>query len=137
MTTHATGTIEIKSWDEKTWDGKSWQDVSGAKLTHAVVKQTLHGDIEGEGAVHFLMSYRDDGSASFVGLQEVVGSLAGRSGSFVLQITGTFEGDTAASNWSVVPGSGTGDLRGLRGDGSSVARHSDSQPPYTLDYDFG
>jgi hypothetical protein len=95
MTSRATGTIEIKSWDEKTWDGQPWKDVSGARLTHAIVKHTLHGDIEGEGTVHFLMSYRGDGSASFVGLQKIVGSLAGRSGSFVLRITGTFEGDTA------------------------------------------
>lgn len=137
MTIHATGTIEIKGWDEKTWDGKPQKDVPGAKLTHAIVKHTLHGDIEAEGTVHFLMSYRDDGSASFVGLQQVVGSLGGRSGSFVLQITGTFEGDTARSNWLVVLGSATGDLRGLRGEGDSVVRHDDSQPLYTLDYDFG
>jgi hypothetical protein len=137
MTTRATGTLEIKDWDEKTWDGKPQKDVSGAKLTHAIVKHTLHGDIEGEGTVRFLMSYRDDGSANFVGLQQVVGSLAGRSGSFVLQIVGTFDGDAATSNWSVVPGSARGDLRGLRGEGNSVARHGESQPPYTLDYDFG
>jgi hypothetical protein len=136
MTTHGTGTLEIKSWDEKTWDGKNWKDVTGAKLTHAVVIHTLHGAIEGEGTVHFLMSYSEDGSANYVGMHRVVGSLDGRSGSFVLKVDGSFKGDTAESTWSVVPDSGTGDLRGLRGEGGSVAKHGDSQPPYTLDYEF-
>jgi hypothetical protein len=82
------------------------------------------------------MSYGDDGSANYVGMQRVVGSLDERSGSFVLKVNGSFKGDTAESTWSLVPDSGTGDLRGLRGEGGSVAKHGDSQPPYTLDYEF-
>lgn len=41
------------------------------------------------------MVYREDGSASFVGLKRVVGRVGGRSGSFVLQHSGTFEGGIA------------------------------------------
>jgi hypothetical protein len=52
MTTRATGALAIKRWDEKTWGGKRQKDVSGAKLTHVLVKQTLRGDIEGEGFLH-------------------------------------------------------------------------------------
>src|SRR5688572_7169612 len=127
MTMHATGTFAIKNWDEKTWEGKSWDAEAGAKLTHALVTQSLQGDIEGEATAQTLMVYRADGSASFVGLLRVVGRVGGRAGSFVLQQSGTFEGDTAKATWSVVPGSGTDDLRGLRGEGGYVARHGEQQ----------
>jgi hypothetical protein len=133
--TRATGTYGIKSWDEKTWEGKDHKQQPGAKLTHAKVVFDLHGDMEGEAKVQFLMSYRDDTYATFVALQQMTGRIGGRSGSFVIQVNGTFENGAAKSTWTIVPGSGTGDLRGIRGEGSTVAHHSDSQP-YTLDYYF-
>ena len=81
------------------------------------------------------MMYRDDGSASFIGLERVVGTVGGRSGSFVPQHSGTFKEGVATTTLVVVPGSGSGDLRGLRGNGEFVVGH---QQPYsmTLDYDF-
>ena len=45
------------------------------------------------------------------------------------------EGGTATAMWSVVPGSGTGDLRGLRGEGGFASAHADEYA-ITLDYDF-
>ena len=51
--------------------------------------------IEGEGQVEYLMMYRSDGSATFVGLEQVVGRIGGKTGSFVLQRTGVFEGGLA------------------------------------------
>ena len=131
MTTHATGTFEVKTWDEKPYD----EIGGGAKLTRASVTQSFHGDIEGEATVEFLMMYPDENSASFVGMQRVVGRVGGRSGSFVLQISGTFEGGMARATWVVAPGSGAGELRGLRGEGGFPAEHGRSVP-FTLDYDF-
>ncbi len=131
----ATGTYGIASWDEKTWDGKDRQAQPGAKFTHAKVVFTYQGDIEGEGNTQYLMTYRDDESATFVALQQVIGRLGGRTGSFVLQIQGTFENGAASARMVVVPGSGTGELRSLRGEGSSVATHGDLQP-FTMTYYF-
>ena len=132
MSTHATGTFEVKTWDEKPYS----EIDGGPKLTRASVTKSFHGDIEGEGTLEYLMIYRDDGSASIVGLESVVGRVGDRSGSFVLQHSGIFEGDTAKTTWFVVPGSGTGDLRGLRGEGGFVAQHGQQHTPFTLDYDF-
>jgi len=132
MTTHATGSFEVKSWDEKPYS----EIDGGPKLTHASVTNAFHGDIEGEGALMYLMVYRDDSSTSYFGLERVVGRVGDRSGSFVLQHSGTYEGGAATTTWSVVPGSGTGDLRGLRGEGGYVARGGEKQTPFTLDYDF-
>ena len=101
----------IKSWDEKPWSEGS----ALPKLTRANVTKTFTGELEGEGQLEYLMAYRHDGSASFVGLERVVGALAGKKGTFVLQRTGVFENGVATESYSVVPGSGTGDLRELRG----------------------
>ena len=131
MTVHATATFEVKAWEEKPYD----EIDEGPKLTRASVTKSFSGDIEGEGTVEYLMIHRDDGSASFVGLERVVGRVGARSGSFVLQHTGTFEGGTAKTTWFVVPGSGTGDLRGLRGEGGFASAHAERYS-ITLDYDF-
>jgi hypothetical protein len=81
------------------------------------------------------MMYRSDGSATFVGLERVVGRIAGRSGSFVLQRTGKFEGGQAKESYSVIPGSATGELQGLQGDGSSAVGHG-MEHPFTLSYEL-
>ncbi len=57
--------------------------------------KTYTGDIEGEGQVEYLMMYRSDGSATFVGLERVVGRIGGKTGTFVLQRTGIFESGQA------------------------------------------
>ncbi|MCL4294981.1 MAG: DUF3224 domain-containing protein [Anaerolineae bacterium] len=57
---HAAGTLETKSWDEKTWDGQPGNEVSGVKLTRANVTAAFHGDIAGESRQEWLMSYRLD-----------------------------------------------------------------------------
>ena len=131
MTTHATGTFQVTSWDEKPYQ----ETEGGPKLTRASITKSFKGDIEGEGTLEYLMVYRDDGGASFVGLERIVGRVGDRSGSFVLQHIGTFESGVAKAVLSVVPGSGTGGLRGLRGEGDFAAGHAESYP-MTLDYDF-
>jgi hypothetical protein len=79
------------------------------------------------------MVYPGDGSAKFVGLERVVGRLGDRWGSFVLEHSGTFEGGVAEASWSVVPGSGTGEPRGLRGAraASPPRTHSATPSPST------
>ena len=97
--------------------------------------KTFTGDIEGEGHVEYLMMYRTDGSATFVGLERIDGRIGDKTGSFVLQRTGAFEGGQAKETYSVVPGSATGDLRGLVGDGSSSVGHG-MEHPFVLSYEL-
>jgi hypothetical protein len=131
MKNTARGRFAIKSWDEKPYgEGEGLP-----KLTRATVAKTFTGDIEGEGHVEYLMMYRSDESATFVGLERVVGSVAGKSGSFVLQRTGEFEKGVAKESYSVVSGSGTGELRNLRGKGATAVGHG-SEHPFTLDYEW-
>jgi len=121
----------------KNWDEKAYSEGDGLpKLSRASVIKTFTGDIEGEGRVEYLMMYRSDGSATFVGLERVVGHVAGKAGSFVLQRTGIFENGVAKESYSVIPGSGTGELRGLRGEGTSAVGHG-TEHPLTLSYELG
>jgi hypothetical protein len=127
----AAATFTVKSWTEAPYN-----EMQGTpKLTRAGVIKAYQGDITGEGKLEYLMMYRADGSASFTGLERVVGTAGGRSGSFVLQHTGTFERGVATVTLSVVPGSGTEGLRGMKGDGQFAVGHD--QPYHmTLDYSF-
>jgi len=127
----ANSRFTIKSWDEKPYS--EGQDLP--KLTRASVTKTFTGDIAGEGHVEYLMMYRGDGSATFVGFERVVGHLAGKAGSFVLQRTGVFESGVAKESFFVIPGSGTGELRGLRGEGMSAVGHG-TEHPVTLSYEL-
>lgn len=89
----------------------------GPSLARIHVEEAFSGDINGEGVVEFLQAARADGSATFVGIERVTGTLAGREGTFLLQDAGTVTGSVVEGVWFVVPGSGTGQLAGLRGDG--------------------
>ncbi|MBI3913252.1 MAG: DUF3224 domain-containing protein [Chloroflexi bacterium] len=131
MGTHASTTFEIKGWDEKPYD--EFED--GRKLTRASVIKSYTGDIEGEGKLEYLMAYAADGSANFAGLERVVGKIGGRAGSFVIQHSGTFENGAVKTKWFIVKGSGTGNLRGLRGEGEFSIGHAE-QYPFGFDYSF-
>ena len=66
-------------------------------------------------------------------IARVFGSLAGRTGTFLLQDQRTPTANRVAGRWSVVPGSGTGELTGLRGDGGFTAELGQGAD-ITLDY---
>ena len=124
----ATGSFQLLSWQENTYD-----DRQGIRLTRAEVTQRFEGTVTGDGAVQWLMTYRPDGTARFVGLQRVDGSLEGKSGSFVMETSGDFDGQVASWEAVVIPGSGTDDLHGLSGRGTFTAPHG-SAASFELEY---
>ena len=129
MAKTAKGIFEIADWDEKTYlelDG-------GGKLTEAKVTQKFTGDLVGEGSVIWLMAYTDKQTARFVGIQRIVATLGGKTGSFIVETTGDFDGKVAEGEWSIIPESGNGELAGISGDGSFGAPHG-SKAEYELDY---
>jgi Protein of unknown function (DUF3224) len=129
--TQARGSFEITSWNEDAYE----EPEGGGKLTRASVEQAFSGDIVGDGAVQWLMFYRIDSTAHFVGLQRVTGSIGGRNGTFVLETSGEFDGTEAEGEWTVVEGSGIGGLSGLRGTGGFRAPHG-STATFELGYEL-
>jgi hypothetical protein len=128
----ARGKIEITKWDEQPIDEVEGQ----VKMTRATVTGSIHGDIEGSGTTHYLMVYREDESAGYVLVQRVIGSLGGRSGGFVLEGSGAYADGVARGTWSIVPGTGTGDLAGISGRGDFEAP-AGSTMTFTLEYELG
>jgi Protein of unknown function (DUF3224) len=128
---HATGKINVKTYEPTPYD----QPAEGPALVRIHVVEDFSGDIAGEGVATFLQTTRAEDEASFVGVERVIGTIGGRSGTFVLQDDGTLRGSTVSGSWFVVPGSGTGELTGLRGEGGFTAELGQSAD-ITLDYWF-
>jgi hypothetical protein len=129
--TNATGRIEVQ-----TYEPQPYEEVDeGPNLVEIRVSETFSGDIEGHGVARFLQAVREDGTASFVGIERVTGSIQGRVGSFLLQDAGALEENEVTGEWFVVPGSGTGELSGLRGEGGFAAALG-QHASISLDYWF-
>jgi hypothetical protein len=129
--THASGNINVRTYEPTTYD----QPTEGPALVRIHVVENFSGDIGGEGVADFLQTTRGEDEASFVGVERVSGSIGGKAGTFVLQDEGTLKGTTVSGTWFVVPGSGTGELRDLRGEGGFKAELGE-RADITLDYWF-
>lgn len=130
MTTHASGTFEVRLSPQV--DGEE----AGASLGRLLIDKRFGGDLEATSKGQML-AFRSgvEGSAGYVALERVEGTLAGRAGSFVLQHSGTMERGAQSLSVTVVPDSGTGDLAGLAGRMNIIiaeGRHS-----YEFDYTLG
>src|SRR5438105_4566310 len=116
-------------------EAKPYDQTASPALVEVRLTETFTGDIEGESSVRALQILRDDKSACLVSMQRFRGKLDGRQGTFVLQGSEIVENGNISARWSVVPGSGTGGLSGLRGEGGfegEFGKGSDG----TLDYWF-
>ena len=74
------------------------------------------------------------GSAGYVAMERVTGRLSGRSGTFLLQHSGTMDRGAASLSVTVVPDSGTAQLTGLSG--TFMIDIADKQHRYTFDYEI-
>ncbi|MGO9410276.1 MAG: DUF3224 domain-containing protein [Spirochaetia bacterium] len=106
MTNRAIGTFEVKIAPES----------SDEFIARMSIDKTFKGDLAATSKGQMLsFSTEVQGSAGYVAMERVSGTLDGRHGSFVLQHTGTMSRGVPQLTVSVVPDSGTGDLLGLSG----------------------
>jgi hypothetical protein len=111
VTTRATGAFEVKMAQQPLVD-------VGAEpmLGRMSLDKTFSGDLQGTGKGEMLMAGTETkGSAGYVAIERVSGTLHGRTGTFVLQHTGTMNRGAPQLSVTVVPDSGTGQLAGLAG----------------------
>jgi Protein of unknown function (DUF3224) len=126
--------FEIKSWDEKPYRELE----HGVKFARADVVLAGTGDGFDAATWEAVLYYGPDGTSTFVGLMQVTGTIDGRTGSFAMHGTGSYDGTTARMRFEVVPGSGTGDLAGVTGTGEHASTHDDYPHfPLTLNIDLG
>jgi len=112
MTTRAVGTFEVTMNPEPPYDTNE-----GASIGRVSIKKQFVGDLHASSTVEMIgaRSVQVKGSAGYVAIERVIGSLHGKSGSFVLQHSGTMTRGKGELNVSVVPDTGTGELKGLAG----------------------
>lgn len=110
--TRAEAKVTVQSSEAKPYDQTTSPALVEIRLT-----ERFTGDIDGESPVRALQTLRANKSASLVSVQRFHGTLGGRQGTFVLQGSEIVESGKIKATWFVVPGSGTGELAGLRGEG--------------------
>ncbi|RZQ62622.1 DUF3224 domain-containing protein [Amycolatopsis suaedae] len=128
-------TYRMISWEENVVSGEE----NGPRYAHARARMAYTGVIEGESTVDYLMFYSGAGYVGdhpSPGLERIEGSVAGRKGSFVIRHVVDFDATGIAGRWTVLSGSGTGELAGLSGTGTIGGTHGEKDMPYTFDYSF-
>jgi hypothetical protein len=90
--------------------------VTNHGVSRMLLDKQYHGDLEATGSGQMLTAGTEvKGSGAYVAIEKVTGSLKGRTGTFVLQHSGTMTQNVPQLIITVVPDSGTGQLKGLTG----------------------
>ena len=131
MTDRARGTFEVKLTPQP-----SDRQPEDPGLGLMWLDKQFHGDLEATSCGQMLTAMTDvKGSAGYVAIERVSGTLRGRDGTFVLQHTGTMTRGAPGLTVSVVPDSGTGELAGLSGAMTIII--TDGKHSYELEYAVG
>ena len=98
------------------------------------IAKEFHGDLSGMSQGQMLMASSDavEGSAGYVAIEKVTGTLNGRTGTFYLQHSGTMTRGTGELTITVIPDTATADLVGLAGRMNITI--SDGKHLYDFDY---
>ncbi len=90
--------------------------VVDVELSHTAFDKTFTGELEATSVTEMLSTRSESGGAGYVAMERIVGRLGSRVGTFVLLHFGTIDSSGEPSaQWSVVPGSGTGELADISG----------------------
>ena len=109
------------------------QPVGDDSLGRMLIDKQFHGDLEATSKGQMLAAGTAvNGSAGYVALERVTGTLNGRRGTFMLQHTGTMTRGAPQLTITVVPDSGTEQLEGLAGTMSIII--ADGKHSYELEY---
>jgi hypothetical protein len=130
MTNQANGTFEVKL----TPDGPG-DKAPGSHLGRMSIDKQFNGDLEATSKGEMLTAVTDvKGSAGYVAIERVSGMLRGRTGSFVLQHTGTMTRGAPQMSVTVVPDSGSGELTGIAG--AMTITVADGRHSYKFDFNL-
>ena len=132
MMTRSSGRFDVKVLPQKADNPHA----EAAGLGRMALDKQYHGALEATSQGEMLSVLdRVVGSGGYVAMERVTGTLAGRSGSFVLQHNAFMNRGAAEMKIVVVPDSGTGELAGLRG--TMEIRIEEKQHFYDFDYEVG
>ena len=127
----ASGTFDVTLTTQEHQEG-----VGDASIIRMSISKVFHGDLEGRSLGQMLSALTGvSGSAGYVAIERVEGTLGGRSGAFVLQHNGVMNRGEQGVTIAVIPDSGTGELAGITG--SMTISIAEGRHSYTLDYTLG
>lgn len=127
--THASGPFDVKLTPQPAQDG-----TGGPTLGRFTLSKKFHGDLEATSEGQMLTAGTEvEGSAGYVAIERVTGTLNGRRGSFALQHTGVMNRGAPELEVTVVPDSGTDELTGLTGS-MTIEIAPDGKHSYGFDY---
>jgi hypothetical protein len=108
--------------------------VDGVTIGGVKIAKTFSGDVVGTGAVEMMAVHTASGPAVYVAIERVTASVKGRTGTFVFQHVGDATVTPRTLALTIVPGSGTGELKGIVGKGD--IKIEGKAHTLILDYDF-
>ena len=131
MTSHASGTFDVKITPQSAQD-----NVGDPAIGRMALDKEFRGDLQAVSKGQMLaLRTGTEGSAGYVAIERVIGSLGGRKGTFALQHSGTMRRGTPTLLLRVIPDSGTDELIGL--DGTMAIVIEDGKHRYEFDYVLG
>jgi hypothetical protein len=129
--THFESPFRIDAWEPAEGDALADPGGAGPATGRAIVRKTYTGELAATSVAELLTCQGGDDGAAYLAQERVVGELGGRRGSFVLQHGASGGPGAEPQQWAfVVPGSGAGELAGLRGHGTLA------HELITLDYEL-
>jgi Protein of unknown function (DUF3224) len=133
MTQHVSGLFEVKMQPQPWTDAATPDTTPGISLGRLLLDKQYRGDLQASAKGQMLSAAGTvKGSAGYVAIEVVTGTLQGKSGSFALMHRGVMDRGTPELRITVVPDSGTGELQGLAGQmGIEI---TEGRHHYTFDY---
>ena len=116
-----------------TYDERADGEFEGSALGRIHITRAFSGDVDGRSTAELLTVRSADGSAAYVAFDRVVATIGGKEGAFVFQHWGTISAEGGRIAGAVVPGSGTGELSGIEGEGTIRV---DDDGTHTLELDY-
>jgi hypothetical protein len=130
MTQHASGPFDVKLSPQK----PDSEVAQAANLGRMTIDKQYHGDLEATSKGEMIATQTEvKGSAGYVAMERVTGTLRGKKGGFVLQHSATMTRGTPNLSIIVVPDSGTGELKGISGK-MNIIIAPDGKHSYEFDY---
>lgn len=128
----ASGPFDVKTTPQPEQEG-----TGGSTIGRLLLSKQFHGDLQATSEGQMLTAMTDvKGSAAYVAIERVTGTLDGRRGSFALQHTGIMNRGVPQLTITVVPDSGTDGLAGLSGT-MAIDIAPDGKHSYRFDYTLG
>jgi hypothetical protein len=116
------------SFTNDRYDEEPYGESEGPEVSRVHISRTFSGDLAGESTAELLIA-KSEGGGGYVGHDRISGTLQGKSGTFVFQHTGLMGPEGVTNTGTIVPGTGTGELEGIAGEGTMLA---DEEGNHTL-----